>query len=68
MLIEKHSIKPNESIMIGNDMRSDIEGAQTVGLNTMYIHSNISPELVGKPEADYVLEEMDMKKVMNILE
>lgn len=68
MLIEKHSIKPSESIMIGNDMRSDIEGAQTVGMNTMYIHSNISPELVGKPEADFVLAEMDMERVMDLLE
>ena len=67
MLIEKHSIKPNESIMIGNDMRSDIEGAQNVGMNTMYIHSNISPELVGKPEADFVLAEMDMKRIMDLL-
>lgn len=68
MLIEKHSIKPSESIMIGNDMRSDIEGAQTVGMNTMYIHSNISPELVGKPEADFVLAELDMERVMDLLE
>ena len=68
MLIEKHSIKTSESIMIGNDMRSDIEGAQTVGMNTMYIHSNISPELVGKPEADFVLAEMDMERVMDLLE
>ena len=67
MLIEKHSIKPNESIMIGNDMRSDIEGAQNVGMNTMYIHSNISPEIVGKPEADFVLAEMDMKRIMDLL-
>lgn len=82
MLIEKHNIDTAKSIMIGNDGKSDIEGARKVGLSTFYIHSNISPKLpiVEKikedgsiaeekilPEADIVLPEMDMKQVLVLL-
>lgn len=81
-LIEKHQIDVGRAIMIGNDAKSDIFGAKNAGLFTCYIHSNISPELplekkrdkAGKivevpvmPEADYVLKEMDMEALLNIL-
>ena len=78
LLLEKHHLNVEESVMIGNDAVSDIAGAKSVGLDTVYIHSNISPKLPveayvdedGKqgertvyPDADYVLEEMNLKKV-----
>ena len=68
--------------MIGNDGVSDIAGAKSVGLDTFYIHSNISPKLPEKtetlpdgtgkkhkivPDADYVLDGMDMEKVREML-
>lgn len=82
LLLEKHQIDVSQAIMIGNDAVSDIKGAKNVGLTTCYIHSNISPQLPvievtddqGKtteqlvmPEADFVLEEMDMDKLLSIL-
>ena len=42
-LLDTYKLDPKESIMIGNDIKADIEGARAVGLNTLYIHSNISP-------------------------
>ena len=63
MLLDKHHIDVSKAIMIGNDMNSDIRGAKQVGLSAFYIHSNISPELEGEPEADEVLLQMDMKAV-----
>lgn len=63
MLLDKHHIDVSRAVMIGNDMNSDILGAKQVGLSTFYIHSNISPELEGEPEADEVLLQMDMKAV-----
>jgi putative hydrolase of the HAD superfamily len=68
MLLDKHGIQPAESVMIGNDMKSDIGGAKKVGLSTFYIHSNISPELTGEPVADDVLMEMDLRQVQKMLE
>lgn len=82
MLLEKHKIDVTKSIMIGNDGKSDIGGAKSVGLATFYIHSNISPKLLTEmkknefgemeeveiyPEADVLLKEMDMKKVSELL-
>lgn len=67
LLMDKHRLDAGKSIMIGNDMDSDIKGAGQMGLSTFYIHSNISPELRETPCADYVLMEMDMQKVRKIL-
>lgn len=67
LLLDKHHILPEESIMIGNDAVSDIRGAKEVALHTFYIHSNISPDIEKTPEADYVLMQMDLAKVRQIL-
>lgn len=67
LLMDKHRLDADKSIMIGNDMDCDIKGAGQMGLSTFYIHSNISPELKEAPCADYVLMEMDMQKVRKIL-
>lgn len=42
-LLDTYRLDPKESIMIGNDIKADIVGAKAVGLNTLYIYSNISP-------------------------
>lgn len=65
-LLDARDIDPETAIMIGNDGTCDIEGAKRVGLHTLYIRSNISPK-EPLPQADYVLEEMDLERVRNIL-
>ena len=49
--------------MIGNDMSTDIAGAKAVGMDTFYLHSNLSPELKEEPEATYVQKKLDLKEV-----
>ena len=44
----------------------DVEGAKNAGLSTLYIHTDISPK-GEKPEADFVLDHMDMKRITEIL-
>lgn len=78
LLIDKYNLDITKSIMIGNDSISDIAGAKSVGLDTFYIHSNISPKLPEEtvilpdgtekkrkimPDADFVLDGMDMERV-----
>ena len=53
--------------MIGNDVRCDINGAKEAGLDTFYIHSNISPKDDKKPDSTYYLPAMDMKKVKELM-
>lgn len=64
--LKEQGISPDSAIMIGNDGACDIQGARELGLATVYIHSNISPA-EPFPEADYVLPEMDLGRVKEIL-
>lgn len=66
ILLDERHISPEDAIMIGNDGTCDIKGAQDVGLSTLYIRSNISPK-EPLPKADYVLKEMDITQVHQIL-
>lgn len=67
MLIDKHQMKIEECLMIGNDNTTDIAGAKELAMDSLYIHSNLSPELTGEPDSTYYLEEMDMRKLMEML-
>lgn len=42
-LLEKHDLDIKKCLMIGNDRRTDIGGAKAVGLDTLYLHANITP-------------------------
>ena len=66
ILLKERGIAVENAIMTGNDGVCDIQGAREAGLSTVYIRSNISPE-EPLPEADYVLEEMDLARVRTIL-
>lgn len=46
-LLEKNSLDPKASVMIGNDWQADAWGAHNCGLSCMYIHTAQSPELAG---------------------
>ena len=65
-LLQERGIDPGQAVMIGNDGICDIEGARAAGLSTVYIRSNRSPA-EPLPDADYVLEKMDLKRVLTIL-
>ena len=65
-LIRTCNIDRKGAVMIGNDGMCDIEGAKKAELATVYIRTEISPK-EEFPEADYVLKEMDMKKLTEIL-
>lgn len=65
-LMEECRISPETGIMVGNDGICDMQGAKQLGLDTLYVRSNISPEEI-TPDADYVLEQMDMERIKEIL-
>lgn len=65
-LLEDNAISPGRAVMVGNDGRCDIEGARAVGLSTLYIRSNLSPD-EPLPQADHVLDGMDLNQVLRIL-
>lgn len=42
-ILDRHHLDPNRSIMIGNDYTCDTLAARSVGLQTCYVRSNLSP-------------------------
>lgn len=66
ILLKEQGIDPARAVMVGNDGVCDIQGARAAGLATVYIRSNISPD-EPTPQADWVLEEMDLGRVRDIL-
>ncbi|WP_291652405.1 HAD family hydrolase [Clostridium sp.] len=66
-LIEKYNLNPIESIMIGNDYICDIQGAKEINLNTLYIHSNLSPNLVSDIDSNYSILDGDFNKVKSLI-
>jgi len=49
-LLEEQKLDPRQCLMIGNDRETDIAGAKAVGLDTLYMHTNLTP--VDQKEAD----------------
>jgi len=67
LLNSKFGIDYSKSIMIGNDSSSDIAGAKKMGMDAMYIRSNISPQNDPTPDCKYVLEKMNIRKAASML-
>lgn len=66
ILLERYGLLPEESLMIGNDMETDIAGAKQVGMDSFYIHSAISPQMQKNNDikcnfADYVMPRMNLR-------
>lgn len=66
-LIDKHNLNKNECIMIGNDPICDINGATNSGLNSLYIDSNLSPEITSKLTSTYSIMDMNISKVSKLI-
>lgn len=66
-LLNRYPIDPEASIMIGNDAVADILGAKQMGMDTLYIHSNISPELTEKVDCTYAVLDGDVHKISKLI-
>lgn len=57
ILMQQYPMNPETTLFVGNDSRTDIQGAKTVGFSTYYVKSNISPEGDMAETADYIVED-----------
>lgn len=64
-LLDKYHLNIKESIMIGNDGTSDIAGANRIGMDSLYIKTEISPqgERTEDVNATYVVSDGDFNKI-----
>lgn len=68
-LLKARALRAENSLMIGNDMTTDIAGAQAAGLRTFYIHSNISPsqDAASQKTADYNADSADWHEILKMI-
>lgn len=66
-LLKTYKLKASESIMIGNDESADIVGAKQAGMDSLYIHTEISPKEYGKVEATYRVMDGDFRKIRGLV-
>ncbi len=69
IVIQRYGLKKKETIMIGNDWITDIQGANKAGLDSLYIHTNISPSntILDKVEAKYIIDDGDFYKISKLI-
>ncbi len=63
ILFERYGLEKSDSIMIGNDFRSDIGGAADFGIDSLYIHQSISPDIDGELRSTYTIMDGDVFKI-----
>lgn len=66
-LLSTYGLNPKECLMVGNDESADIQGAHFSGMDSLYIHTEISPAEDTTSTAKYVIMDGDWKKVQKIL-
>lgn len=49
-LLDGQHLAPERCLMIGNDLETDIAGAKSAGLDTLYLHTNLTPSHQRTPE------------------
>lgn len=67
ILTERYGLQAKRCLMMGNDADSDVKGAAAVGMDTLYIHTDTSPQLKGEPDATYTVLDGDWSKAAKIL-
>lgn len=66
-LFNKFGLEKSESVMIGNDYISDIGGAADFGIDSLYIHQSISPEIEGELRSNYKIMDGDVFKIKKLI-
>ena len=68
LLLKKHDLKAEDCLMIGNDLETDILGANMMGMDSYYIRSALSgPETESEATPTYRQDHMDLRYLTHIL-
>lgn len=66
-LLKEFNINIKNSIMIGNDFIADIEGSNDIGLDSLYIDSNLSPKITRELKSKYTIMDGDVNKIASLI-
>ena len=70
ILLKRYNLDKTKSIMIGNDRTSDIQVAISSNMDSLYMHSNISPQITeeyNKIKATYEVLDEDFSQIDKLL-
>ena len=66
-MLNRFNLDPKETIMIGNDYITDIKGSYEAGIDSLYLHTNISPEINGELFAKYKIMSGSLEEAREVL-
>ena len=68
-LLDGEKLDPSQCLMIGNDRETDIAGAKLTGIDTFYMHTELTPahQSPADPKNPMEFEGDDWKKIVTIL-
>ena len=72
-LVEEQGLDISKCLMIGNDLHTDIAGAKNAGIDTLYMHTNLTPpdqrcaDPALQTETHYEYEGYDWKELCDII-
>lgn len=66
-LLKEFNLDIQTSIMIGNDFIADIEGSNNIGLDSLYIDSNLSPKITRELKSKYAVIDGDLSKIAQLI-
>ena len=66
-LAKTFDLRPEECIMIGNDVHDDIGLANAAGIDSIYIHSNLSGKVTGTVPSTFQIMDGDVHKIVKLL-
>jgi putative hydrolase of the HAD superfamily len=68
-LLSEQQLDPTHCLMIGNDRETDIAGAKAAGLNTFYMHTELTPpdQSPADPSNPMEFEGDDWEQILNSL-
>ena len=68
-LLEERKLEPKTCMMIGNDLDTDIAGAKNAGLDTLYMHTNLTPpdQRPADPNDPHEYEGWDWAELVDVI-
>lgn len=68
-LLDKYDLQPASCLMVGNDKNADMLGARSVGIDGLYIHQEISPDVKDESEitARWKIMDGDVHKILPLI-
>lgn len=63
----RYGIEKSTALMIGNDPYTDIAGANACGIDSVYLHSNLSPQWTSAPDSTYLIPDGKLQVLQQLL-